>query len=372
MKVQLLDLVNQYNSLKDDIDLAISEVLSSGNYIMGPQVAEFEKNIAEYLGAKHAIGVASGSDALLLSLDALGIGSGDKVIVPTFTFFATAGAVSRLGAIPVFVDIDPVNYNIDLNQVEKLLKSDRNIKAIIPVHLFGLPVDMKRLMQLAEEHKVAIVEDACQAIDAETNCNNLKAGVVGHTGCFSFFPSKNLSCFGDGGLITTNDDKLADEIRLLRVHGAKPKYYHSIIGYNSRLDTIQAAILDVKLKHLPEWTNKRRSIASLYADEFKKAGLKGKMKWPNVYPGHVYHQFVIEVDRRDEMQTHLDAEGISTAVYYPQSLHLQDCFSFLDYKTGDLPVAEKVCNEVLAIPIDPMLSIDQVNYIVSSIIKYFK
>lgn len=402
--IPMLDLVNQYNQIKTEIDSAIAEVLASGEYILGSKVQEFEQNIAEFLEAKYAIGVASGSDALLLSLHALGIGKGDKVIVPTFTFFATAGAVSRLGAIPVFADIDPITYNMDLNQVEEILKKDNNIKAIIPVHLFGLPIDMQRLMSIAEKHNLYIIEDACQAINADIHLNDTsnvsrltsnsedtshvlrltshvddvsrltsyvqKAGTIGHTGCFSFFPSKNLGCFGDGGMVVTNDDELAEKIRILRVHGSKPKYYHSVVGYNSRLDSIQAAILNVKLKYLNEWTQKRRQVASIYNEEFKNLGLDEMLQCPEVVEGHVFHQYAIQVDRRDELAAYLKGRGIATAVYYPLPLHLQECFRDLGYQEGDLPVAEKTCQKVLALPIDPELTEEEIKYVVNSIQEF--
>ncbi|MBC7074991.1 MAG: DegT/DnrJ/EryC1/StrS family aminotransferase [Syntrophomonadaceae bacterium] len=392
----MLDLVNQYNQIKPEIDSAIAEVLASGEYILGSKVQEFEQNIAEFLGAKYAIGVASGSDALLLSLHALGIGKGDEVIVPTFTFFATAGAVSRLGAIPVFVDIDPITYNMDLNQVEEILKKDNHIKAVIPVHLFGLPIDMNRLMKLTEEYNLYVVEDACQAINADIYLNNTsnvshftfksnlnntshvsrltsnvqKAGTIGHTGCFSFFPSKNLGCYGDGGMVVTNDDGIAEKIRVLRVHGSKPKYHHSVVGYNSRLDSIQAAILNVKLKYLNKWTQKRWQVASIYNKEFEKLGLDEILQCPEVTEGHVFHQYVIQVDRRDELATYLKGRGIATAVYYPLPLHLQECFRNLGYQEGDLPVAEKTCKKVLALPIDPELTEEEIRYVVKSINEF--
>lgn len=405
MKIPMLDLVSQYNSIKQDIDNAISNVLESGAYINGPQVRQFEEHIEEFLNVKHAIGVASGSDALLLSLHALGIGKGDKVIVPTFTFFATASAVTRMGATPIFVGIDPETYNLDLNQVEDLLTKDKTIKAIIPVHLFGLPVDMTRLMALANEYDLKVIEDACQAINAdikiekEISVNHIdhkksasknpnvrssqnksvisqvpikKAGTIGDTGCFSFFPSKNLGGFGDGGMIVTNDDQLAETIKILRVHGSKPKYHHSIVGYNSRLDTIQAAILDVKLKHLNEWTEKRRSVAALYNEAFQTAGLENQVKWPQLSPGHVFHQYVIEAENRDQLADHLKSNGIANAIYYPVPLHLQKCFAELNYKKGDLPQAEQACQRVLALPIDPELTEKETEYIVKVIADFNK
>lgn len=375
MKIPMLNLVKQYENLKSEIDQAINEVLTSGEYILGSKVQEFERNIADYLGARHAIGVASGSDALLLSLHALGIGKGDKVAVPSFTFFATAGAVSRLGACPVFIDIEPDTYNLDLHQLEEKCQEDKGIKAVIPVHLFGLPVDMENLMAVAERYGLYVVEDACQAIDADIYLDKSqtvrKAGTIGHAGCFSFFPSKNLGCYGDGGLIVTDDDHLAEKIRMLRVHGARPKYYHSVVGYNSRLDTLQAAVLNVKLKYLPEWTAKRRKVASSYNEEIKKHGLDRWLKYPAILPGHVFHQYVIETEKRDELSQFLKEKGIATAVYYPLPLHLQKCFAELGYKEGDLKNSERAAKRVLALPIDPELTGEEISYIVRSIKEFF-
>jgi len=372
MKVPLLNLAGQYLQLKDEIDKAMGTVLLNGSYIMGPQVNEFEKNIAEYLGVKHALGVASGSDALLLSLHALGVGEGDKVIVPTFTFFATAGAVCRLGAEPVFVDIDPVTYNLDLGMVEDVFKREK-IKAIIPVHLFGLACNMERLMDQAERYGVKVVEDACQAIDSDVDYRGRKrkAGSIGDTGCFSFFPTKNLSCYGDGGLVATNDDVLAERIAILRVHGSKPKYYHRVVGYNSRLDTIQAAVLNVKLKYLPEWSRKRRRVASSYNKAFERRGLERKIACPAIADGHVFHQYVISVDNRDRLAEFLAKKGIGTSVYYPLPLHLQECFKGLGYRPGDLPASEAASQRVLALPIDPELQDEEINYVVDSIFEFY-
>lgn len=378
MNIPMLDLVEQYKTIKPEIDAAISKVLNSGTYINGSQVKEFESHMEQFLNVKHAIGVASGSDALVLSLHALGIGPGDKVIVPTFTFFATAGAVTRMGATPIFADIDPETYNIDLNQVEDLLKRDNNIKAMIPVHLFGLPVNMQKLLTLVNNYNLKVIEDACQAINAEIywnteNASNVhKAGTLGHAGCFSFFPSKNLGCFGDGGMIITNDDQLAEKFRILRAHGSNPKYYHKIVGYNSRLDTIQAAILNVKLKYLNDWTQKRRAVAQKYNETFETAGLTPIVKVPKVAEGHVFHQYVIEVDNRDQLASYLKQKGISTAIYYPLPLHLQECFSTLGYQKGDLPAAEQAAKKVLALPIDTELKTDEITYIVNTITDYIK
>ncbi|NLX02301.1 MAG: DegT/DnrJ/EryC1/StrS family aminotransferase [Syntrophomonadaceae bacterium] len=373
MKIPLLNLPAQYKELSREIDAAVKEVMLSGGYIMGPQVKQFEDNMARFLGVKHAVAVASGSDALLLSLHALGIGPGDKVIVPAFTFFATAGAVSRLGAVPLFADIDPVTLNINTDHIEELLQSHKGIKAVIPVHIFGLPCEMTRIMELAEQYQVKVVEDACQAIDADLFYNGMmkKAGAIGATGCFSFFPSKNLGGYGDGGMAVTNDDELADKIRILRVHGSHPKYYHQVVGYNSRLDTIQAAILNVKLKYLPEWTKKRRAVALIYNREFSNYKLNDIVTLPQITEGHAFHQYTIQVDKRDELAEYLKERGIGTAIYYPLPLHLQECFSNLSYPKGDLPIVETVCNRVLSLPIDPNLSPEEINYIVTAISDFY-
>ncbi len=379
MNIPMLNLIDQYQQINEEINTVIQQVLTSGAYINGPAVRQFEENMEKYLGVKHAIGVASGSDALLLSLHALGIGKGDRVIVPTFTFFATAGAVSRMSGVPVFADIDQKTYNMDLDQVENILEKDRNkeIKAIIPVHLFGLPVDMKRVMDLADKYGLFVIEDACQAINADIcssspdpDHGNQKAGTIGDTGCFSFFPSKNLGCFGDGGMIVSNDDDLAADIGILRVHGSRPKYYHSVVGYNSRLDTIQAAVLNVKLKYLQEWTDKRRNVAAVYNKAFQAAELLDKVKCPEVLDGHVFHQYVIEVENRNSLIEYLNQKGIGSAIYYPVPLHLQECFKELGYQKGDLPIAENACQRVLALPIDPDLSEDAIAYLVDSIKQF--
>ncbi|MEN6348177.1 MAG: DegT/DnrJ/EryC1/StrS family aminotransferase [Syntrophomonas sp.] len=375
MKISLLDLASQYQNLKDEIDKAIAAVLNSGVYIMGASVSEFENSLASFLNVKHAIAVASGSDALTLSLHSLGIKKGDKIIVPTFTFFATAGAVVRLQATPVFVDIDPRTYNLDLNKIESLLKNDPFIKGIIPVHLFGLPVDMQHLMELAHKYNLVVVEDACQAINADILQKtgvSIKAGTIGDTGCFSFFPTKNLSCFGDGGMIVTNQDLLANRLRILRVHGSNPKYYHSEVGYNSRLDAIQAAVLTVKLKYLNEWTQKRQNIAHLYSQEFSSQNLNDKVVYPELTNNHVFHQYCIQVEKRDELAAYLKDKGITTAIYYPLPLHLQECFKDLEYHKGDLPIAELISEHILALPIDPELNPTQIHYIVSCIRSFIE
>jgi len=372
--IPMLDLVRQYDAIHEEIDAAVKEVLVSGKYINGPQVAALEKKMAGYLGIKQAIGVASGSDALLLSLQALGIGPNDKVAVPAFTFFATAGAVSRLGAIPVFIDIDPVDYTIDTSELEYLLERDREIKAVIPVHLFGKPCNINEIMRIAEFYQTAVIEDACQSVGAVMSYREqrIMAGTVGDMGCFSFFPSKNLGAYGDGGMVVTNDDEKADHIRMLSSHGARPKYKHRCIGMNSRLDTLQAAILLAKLYYLPEWTAKRIRVAGYYREGFIDMDLHEQIKLPPESEDHVYNQFVIECPRRDLLAANLARQGIASEIYYPLPLHLQECYRQLGYLPGSLPVSEKACDRVLALPIDPELTKEQVLFIVNHIASFLK
>jgi len=361
MKVPLLDLKRQYQSIKNEIDGAVQKVLEGTQFIMGPEVKVFEENIVKYCGTKYAIGVASGTDALLLSLRACGVGSGDEVIIPTFTFFATAGVVSRLGATPVFVDIDPDTYNIDPQLIEK--KITRNTKAIIPVHLFGQCADMDPILEIAQKHNLKVVEDAAQAIGARYK--GKKAGSRGDLGCFSFFPSKNLGGAGDGGMVVTHDESLADLVRKLRVHGATQKYYHSIVGYNSRLDTLQAAILDVKLRYLDQWSAKRNEKAKVYDQAFKDLDIVT----PKVekFNNHIYHQYTIAVKNRDGLKEHLTKNQIGWAVYYPLPLHLQECYKSLGHRQGDLPVSERKANEVISLPIFPELTTQEQEFVIESI-----
>ena len=400
--IPFLDLTRQYGSLRSEIDAAVLEVVRSGKYILGPYVKRFEDEIAEYVGAEHAIGVASGTDALLLSLKALGIGSGDGVIVPSFTFFATAGVVHNLAATPVFCDIDPRTFNIDPASVRDILESPYpnnptnptnstnptnpidSIRAIIPVHLYGQPADMNEIIAIAREYGLYVIEDAAQAIGATyrtTNPNQpnepnkpneLPSGTIGHLGCFSFYPTKNLGGYGDGGMIVTSDDGLAERLRLLRVHGAKPKYYHRLVGTNSRLDAIQAAILSVKLKHLDDWSRARSELADRYDDALK--GIEGVVT-PYRAPGrsHIFHQYTIRVldDRRDELRDHLKKEGIGTMIYYPLPLHLQGCFADLGYSEGDLPESERASREVLSLPIFPELKNEEIDRLLESIRAFF-
>jgi dTDP-4-amino-4,6-dideoxygalactose transaminase len=377
MKVPFFDLAVQFKSIEHVIKSALEEVFQSQQFIMGSQVQALEKTIAQYCRTQYAIGVASGSDALLLSLMALGIGSGDEVLLPPFTFFATAGAVSRLGAIPVFVDIDPETYNIDPSKIEK--KITPRTKAIIPVHLFGQCADMDPFLEIAEEKKLFIIEDAAQALGAEykpmTASGRRRAGQMGDFGCFSFYPTKNLGAFGDAGMVVANNPDLAEKVRLLRVHGSKPKYFHKTIGINSRLDTIQAAILLVKFKYLEKWTTERQKKAERYQLLFQdlSSSVDG-FKLPTIqYQNrHIFHQYVISVPERDRLRQFLTEEGVGTDIYYPVPLHLQECYSFLKYRQGDLPNSEKASKEVLALPIYPELTEDQQTFVVERIRAFYK
>lgn len=372
-RIPLLNLTGQYRRLENDLHAAVAEVLASGAYIQGPAVEKFEHRIAAFLEVKHAVGVASGTDALLLSLHALGIGPGDAVVIPAFGFVAAAEAVCRLGAEPIFVDVEEGSYNLDLDQLQQILRDLSGIRAIIPVHLFGRPCPMEEIMKLAEPQGVYVVEDACQAINSEFYLQGTwrKAGTAGNTGCFSFFPSKNLGGYGDGGLVVSQDDELVDTIRALRVHGCKNKYHHHRVGYNSRLDALQAALLHVKLGYLQEWTQKRRAIARLYNEELERRGLTAQVKPPEVVAGHVFNQYVVQVEKRDELADFLTCSGIQTAVYYPLGLHQQACFAGLGYPTGSLPVTERLVNHCLALPIDPELTEADVCRVVEAIDRFY-
>jgi len=347
--IPFLDLAAQNGPLREEIRAAIDRVIDTNRFIMGPEVTGLEAEVAAALGVKHAVGVSSGTDALVVSLMALGIGEGDEVITTPFTFFATAGSIARVGAKPVFVDIERDTMNIDPARVEAAI-TDRT-KAILPVHIFGQPCDMSALCEVAERRGIAVVEDAAQAIGA-THPDGAVGG-LGALGCFSFFPSKNLGAFGDGGLVTTDDGALAERVRVLRTHGGKPKYFHQIVGGNFRLDAIQAAVLRVKLPHLGAWTAGRRANAERYDRAFAEAGLSPERLTPprRVFEGHIYNQYVIRTDRRDALKAHLDAQKIGNVIYYPRSLHLQECFAHLGHGPGDFPESERACDEVLALPI---------------------
>jgi len=364
MEVPVLDLKRQYKPIKEEIDAAIARVVESQRFILGEEVEALENEIAAYCGVKHAIGVSSGTDALLISLMALEVGAGDEVITTSFSFFATVGCIARLGATPVFVDIDPKTFNIDVQQaIDKI--SDKT-KAIIPVHLYGQCADMEPILEAARERGIRVVEDAAQAIGAEYK--GRKAGALGDIGCFSFYPTKNLNAFGDGGMVTTNDDELAEKIRVLRVHGAKPKYHHSLVGMNARLDAIQAAVLRIKLKYLDGWNARRREIAEFYNSAIKTDGVVT----PFAADGnkHVYHQYVIRCARRDELAARLSEASVGTMIYYPLPLHLQKCFSHLGYREGDFPESEKASREVLALPIFPELTQEEIEYVADCINKF--
>jgi dTDP-4-amino-4,6-dideoxygalactose transaminase len=365
MRVPILDLKVQYAAIKDEITQAINKVCESQAFALGPAVAEFEKNVAAYCNSNHAIGVSSGTDALLVSLMALGLKPGDEVITTPFSFFATAGCIVRIGARPVFVDVDPESYNIDPAGIEE--KISEKTRAIIPVHLFGQLANMETIADIAERHNLAVIEDAAQAIGASRN--GTLAGNFGDCGCFSFYPTKNLGGFGDGGLVTTNSDTLADEIRTLRDHGQKPRYFYKVVGGNFRLDGIQGAVLNVKLKYLDGWNEKRRQNAALYDSLF--AG--SPVGTPEIDSGNVsiYHQYTITVSERDELQKYLAENGIGSAVFYPKPLHLQDCFAELGYKQGDMPVAEKLCKEVLSLPVYPELLREEIEYVAGTVLKFY-
>ncbi len=365
MQVPLLDLKAQYAAIKDEVVRAITDVCESQMLCLGPAVVQFEDEIAAYCGCKYAIGVSSGTDALLVSLMALEIKPGDEVITAPFTFFATAGCVARLGAKPVFVDIDPYSYNIDAKCIEE--KVTEKTRAIIPVHLFGQIAQMKPIMEIAKRHNLAVIEDAAQAIGARQD--EVKCGNFGDLGCFSFYPTKNLGGFGDGGLVTANDAKLAERVKLIRTHGEGPKYFYKAIGGNFRLDAIQGAVLGVKLKYLDKWNAKRRQNAALYDDIFDGSPVRRpKINSNNV---SIYHQYTIAVPKRDQLQKFLAENEISAAVFYPKPLHLQDCFAELGYRQGDLPVAERLCSEVLSLPVYPELGQEQIEYVANTVLRFY-
>jgi dTDP-4-amino-4,6-dideoxygalactose transaminase len=369
MSVPLLDLQAQYRGLREEMRAAIDRVMESQHFIMGSEVQELEKELAEYCRVRHAIGCANGSDALLLALMALGVGPGDEVITTPYSFFATASAITRLGATPVFVDIEPHFYNIDVEKIEAAITS--RTRAIMPVHLYGQCAQMNSINEIATRHGIPVVEDAAQAIGADEGA--ARAGGLGAIGCFSFYPSKNLGAAGDAGMITTNDDSLADKLRILRVHGGEQRYYHRVIGINSRLDALQAAILRVKLPHLDNWSDGRAQKAARYDELFRDAGLSEEITTPVIRPGnrHIFHQYIIRTDRRDQLFTHLKENNVGTDVYYPVPLHLQECFGYLGYAAGAMPVAEQAAKETLALPVYPELSDEQQKYVVDVIREFF-
>jgi dTDP-4-amino-4,6-dideoxygalactose transaminase len=370
-KIPLLDLSLEHSPIRAEILREVTRVIDSQRFIGGEDIAALEREVAAYCDAKFAIGCASGTDALFLALMALGIGPGDRVLTTPYTFFATAGAICRIGAEPVFVDIQASDFNIDVSQVERALTKYPRVKAIIPVHLFGACADLDPLMELAAQHRISVIEDAAQAIGAE--CNGRRAGSIGAMACFSFFPTKNLGAMGDAGMLTTNDAALAEKLSALRVHGSKKRYYHEWIGINSRLDSLQAAILRVKLKYLDTWTEARQRNAAQYREAFEQRGVPVTVPMPAAHQTrHVFNQFVICGARRDALRAHLQQIGVGCEIYYPVPLHLQSCLAYLGGKPGDFPVSERVANESLALPIQPGLDMADIEYIVEGIAAFYE
>ena len=378
MKVPLLDLKLQYQSIKKEIRDCIDEICESQWFIMGPALVRMEERIAGYCQTEFCVGVSSGTDALLVALMAAGIGPGQRVITTPYTFFATAGAIARVGALPVFVDIDPGTFNMDPRQLalvlENMSAADREkVKAVIPVHLYGQCADMDPIADICAAHDLLIIEDAAQAIGAEYK--NRRAGSMGDFGCFSFFPSKNLGAFGDGGAVTTQKEENCQLLQSLRMHGMSPKYYHHTIGGNFRLDALQAAIVDIKLNYLDNWTRGRQQNAAHYGRLFDEAGLGDRVQLPEeIQNRHIYNQFVVSIGdpgKRDELRNYLLENEIQTEIYYPVPLHLQECFAYLGYRSGDFPASEKAAQQTLALPIYPELTSEQQAYVVDQIKQYF-
>lgn len=386
MKVPLLDLKGQYAPLRAEIEQSLREICDSQRFILGPRVSELETEVAKYSGVRHGLGVSSGTDALLLALMALDIRSGDEVITTPFTFFATAGVIARLGARPLFCDVDDGTLNLDPGAVQRTiaatcdLDGDRLVnrrtggvvRALLPVHLYGQMADIDAFKAIARRHRLAVVEDAAQAIGSALP-DGRRAGSIGDVGCLSFFPTKNLGAFGDAGMCITNDSALAERMRILRVHGGEPKYYHSLIGGNFRLDELQAAVLVIKLRHLDAWTEARQRNAAHYDRSFAKLGLEEHVRTPVRTPGHrhIYNQYVIRTQRRDELRAFLESRGVGTEIYYPVPLHEQRCFAYLEHAPGDFPVASRAAREVLALPIYPELTEEQLDYVVRQIAEFF-
>lgn len=373
-KLPTLDLKRNYDRVRNEIREAVDKVLESQHFILGPEVKAFEAEVASALGVPHAVGCASGTDALILSLMALNVGPGDEVITTPYSFFATVSCITRVGARPVFADIDPDTYNFNVDQV--LEKITPKTRAVIPVHLFGQMVPLETLAPELRSRGIALVEDTAQAFGAcrQVGSEIHRAGAVGDMGCISFFPTKNLGAYGDGGMITSTREDLAKSLKSLRVHGSTATYFHDTVGINSRLDEIQAAILRVRLRHLQEWNEERRQAAARYALLFREAGLMEWVRPPVEAPGntHIYHQYVIRCDRREALQAHLESEGISSRVYYPLCLHLQPCFSGLGYGEGDFPEAEALSRECLALPIFPELKAEEQEWLVSSMEAFYR
>lgn len=370
VSVPLLDLKAQYQSIRHEIQPIIESICESQWFIMGPEVEGLEHEIAAYSQCKYGIGVSSGTDALLIALMGLEIQPGDEIITTPYTFFATAGVIHRLQAKPVFVDIEPLTYNINPSLIEQAIT--QKTKAILPVHLYGQCVNMDPILSIAQKHNIPVIEDAAQAIGSEYQSK--RAGSMGTAGCFSFFPSKNLGGFGDGGMVVTNDEIFAHTLKKLRNHGMEPKYYHAMVGGNFRLDALQAAVLRIKLKHLDEWSMGRQQNANKYSAAFQSKGLvNNPVKLPAVKQNrHIYNQFVIHVTKRNELKAFLLENNITTEIYYPVSLHLQECFAHLGYKPGDFPVSEDAAISTLALPIYPELTDEQIEYVVSCITEFYQ
>jgi dTDP-4-amino-4,6-dideoxygalactose transaminase len=384
--VPLLDLKAQFSQIREEVLPLITQVCESQQFILGEHVRGLEEEISRYCGAPHGVGVSSGTDALLLALMTLGIGPGDEVLTTPFTFFATAGTIARAGARPVFCDIDPVTFNLSPAAVRRFVDTECDsrdgklvrratggrIKAIMPVHLYGQSADMDPLMAVAKQHSLHVIEDAAQAIGTEYT-KGVRVGSIGDIGCFSFFPSKNLGAFGDAGLCTTRDPELAERMRVLRVHGGKPKYYHALIGGNFRIDELQAAILRVKLKHLDGWTEGRQRNAAFYDKAFGAADLGAHLRTPVASAGqrHIFNQYIVRARRRDELKAFLTARGVGTEIYYPVPLDRQECFAYLGYAPGAFPESERAAAETLALPIYPELTEDQLAHVVASVTAFF-
>jgi dTDP-4-amino-4,6-dideoxygalactose transaminase len=385
MQVPLLDLRPQHEGLRDEIIAAVTDVIDSTRYIMGPELERFEEAVAEYSGCKYALGVSSGTDALLLALMSLNIGPGDKVLVPDFSFFATAGVVSRLNAEPVFLEIDPTTFNLCPKHLEEKLESYTEeelaqVKAVIPVHLFGQCADMQAILGVAQQFGIAVVEDAAQAIGAEYRLNGeaRRAGTMSNVGCMSFFPSKNLGGVGDGGMVTTNDTELHHQLHIKRVHGAEPKYYHKVIGGNFRMDPIQACVLRIKLQRLEAWHEQRRQNAVQYNQLLGEALLEEVVCPAAVYQDdnllnhHIYNQYTVRVQRREDLRKFLQERGVATEIYYPVPFHRQECFADLGYRPGSLPESDRAAREVLALPIYPGLTTEMQEYVVENLVEFYR
>lgn len=385
MQVPLLDLRPQHEGLRDEIIAAVTDVIDSTRYIMGPELERFEEAVAEYSGCKYALGVSSGTDALLLALMSLNIGPGDKVLVPDFSFFATAGVVSRLNAEPVFLEIDPTTFNLCPKHLEEKLESYTEeelaqVKAVIPVHLFGQCADMQVILGVAQQFGIAVVEDAAQAIGAEYRLNGeaRRAGTMSNVGCMSFFPSKNLGGVGDGGMVTTNDTELHHQLHIKRVHGAEPKYYHKVIGGNFRMDPIQACVLRIKLQRLEAWHQQRRQNAAQYNQLLGEAQLEEVVCPAAVYQDdnllnhHIYNQYTVRVQWREDLRKFLQERGVATEIYYPVPFHRQECFADLGYRPGSLPESDRAAREVLALPIYPGLTTEMQEYVVENLVEFYR